>query len=194
MLITAMHPAYAAFRSPYEWGTFCTYLGRFARAIRGQLNYPPDDEHHLIVRPTVADVKKLHALKWVAVDLETRPARKNAPWTGKDPTQAKLRCLGIGTLDWGVCEIWTGNGPVKNAMKELLRDPKVLKVFQNGAFFDLRVLSRYGMEVVNWSDTRDMRRTLVSTSRLSLAFLTSLYVDSHFWKGTERDETEDGTK
>jgi hypothetical protein len=55
-------------------------------------------------------------------------------------------------------------------------------VMQNGWWFDMRVLSRYGIKVNNMADTRDMRRAISVTSRLSLGYMGSLYLDIEDWK------------
>jgi ribonuclease D len=73
-------------------------------------------------------------------------------------------------------------------VKRILENPEILKILQNGPWFDNRVLTRYGIAVCNFMDTRDMRRCLVSTSRLSLAYMTSIYTDFPAWKETEDDK------
>jgi DNA polymerase I-like protein with 3'-5' exonuclease and polymerase domains len=50
------------------------------------------------------------------------------------------------------------------------------------------VLHRFGVEVVNYEDTRDARRALVSTSNLKLAYLGSIYTDYHAWKEGDSDD------
>ena len=64
----------------------------------------------------------------------------------------------------------------------MLLDAELVKVYHNGPWFDLRVLDRYGLNTANWEDTRDLRRAISSTSRLSLGYLGSLYCDIPAWK------------
>lgn len=188
-LITAPHPTYVFFRNPYQWGEFSVYLDRFARMIRGEL-VPPPGKDKLITNPTVEHILALSKLPWVTVDIETAPASPDKPWTGKDPTQARLRCVGIGTTTWGCAHLWVGNGPVKKEIAKLLADPGICKVFHNGAYFDERVLLRYGMPVANTQDTRDMRRALSSTSKVGLGKCATIYTDFSNWKADEEEELE----
>lgn len=188
-LITAPHPTYVFFRVPYQWGAFNIYLDRFARMIRGEVTGPVE-EHNIITDPSVEHVKELAKLPWVTVDIETAPESPDKPWTGKDPTRARLRTVGMGCETWGFSHLWVGNGPVKYEIRRILADPNILKVFHNGTWFDLRVLKRYGMETVNFADTRDMRRAVSATSKVSLAYCTSIYCDAPNWKADEEEEME----
>lgn len=127
--------------------------------------------------------------KYVSLDIETGPETREEPWTGKDPTRAKLRTIGFGTAEWGLSYKWGTNRAVEHAIRQLLsseRGPVV--VLHNGPWFDLRVLVRYGLSVLRWEDTRDARRALSSTSPLSLRYLASLYDDPDPWKEGEEDE------
>ncbi len=187
-MICSWTPAYAFFTAPYESGTFQADLGRFARLIRGQLEEPPKK---IITNPTVSDVRRLvSSSKFLACDIETAPEDGAGGWTGKDPTRARLKSVGLGTTTWAISRWWSGGAAVERAIAEVLADPRVTKVFHNGPWFDLRVLSRYGMAVNSWEDTRDLRRALSATSRLSLRYLGSIYTDFEPWK--EEDEGEKG--
>jgi hypothetical protein len=190
MLINLPNPAFAFWANPYQWGPFRVYLDRFARMTRGQL-VPPPTKEQLIIDPTVEHVRALAALGWLTVDIETRPAHKARPWTGKDPTQARLKCVGMGCPEWGFAHLWVGNGPVKKEIKRILADPNILKVFQNGIFFDIPILKRYGMEVVNFEDTRDMRRATSTTAKVGLGPMGAIFCDLPNWKQQEEEELED---
>ena len=67
----------------------------------------------------------------------------------------------------------------------MLSNSSIIKVFHNGWMFDQPVLRRYGVKVRNAKDTRDMRRAVSATSRLSLRHLTSIYSDFAPWKEVE---------
>lgn len=71
-----------------------------------------------------------------------------------------------------------------------MSDASLAKVFHNGPWFDLRVMAREGIPVTNWQDTRDLRRALSATSRLSLRYLGSLYCDISNWKDEEEDDSK----
>ena len=127
----------------------------------------------------------------IAVDIETGAAKPDEPWTGKDPTRATLKTIAFGHADGGVSCHWdTCPADVRRYVAEILADPAHTKVFHNGPWFDLRVLRRYGLAVRGWQDSRDLRRALSSTSRLSLRYLGSLYCDISNWK----DEEDEGAK
>lgn len=192
MLITTPHPTFVFFRSTYEWGPWRAYMDRFARMIRGEL-VPPPEKSKLITDPTVEHVLELAKLPFVTVDIETKPAHKARPWTGKDPTQARLKCVGMGCSTWGFSHLWVGNGPVKKEIKRVLEDPSILKVWQNGFWFDDRVLQRYGMKTVNVVDIRDMRRAVSSTSKVGLGPMGAIYTDYFAWKQAEEEESDEET-
>lgn len=180
-LIMSWHPTYAFFRNPYEAGAFEVDLDRFARLVRDELQPPPSA---LITDPTVEDIRRVVEDGWVAVDIETSPARGDEDGhTGKNPTRARLRSIGLGNQRWGLAYYYRDrNAAVEKAIAEVLGDPNIMKVGHNFLWFDRRVLRRYGLKVKNLVDTRDMRRALSATSRLSLAYVTSLYADMTNWK------------
>lgn len=189
-----LHPSTAFFGLPREWGTFTEDVKRWGRMIRGQLG--PDLEN---AKPngTAQDFAHLMRLglagEALAVDIETAPAARDRPWTGKDPTQARMKTIAIGTTAFGVSVYWpTIDAATKQQIYEILKHPNILKVFHNGPWFDIRVLAREGMPVANWEDTRDLRRAHSSTSRLSLRYLGSLYSDISNWKDDETEEAGDG--
>jgi uracil-DNA glycosylase family 4 len=144
--IATWHPTYAFFHNPWEAGVFLIDLDRFARMIRGELRPGPS---LLLTRPTVADVARL--LKEglpVAVDIETAPAKGMGSHTGKMPGLCRLKTVGLGNKHWGLSIWWpTANLFLKTSVKVALLDERILKVFQNGYYFDIPVLKRYGLEV-----------------------------------------------
>jgi DNA polymerase I-like protein with 3'-5' exonuclease and polymerase domains len=186
-LIVTWHPTYAFFHNPYEWGAFSLDLNRFARLTRKELEPIPT---RLITKPTVKDIQRVAQNKEVGLDIETGPSDPAKPWTGKDPEQAVLRTLGLGNEDWGLSIWWaTASDEVKAAAFKLLMDPKVLKILQNGHWFDLRVLGRYDVKPAPIFDVRDARRACSATSPLNLRYMTSISTDADPWKeGDEDDE------
>lgn len=186
--IEALHPGTAFFGLPYENGTFRADVARWGRMIRGELG---PDLLNAKANGTAEDFKRIVAESGgtVAVDIETGPSRSDEPWTGKDPTRALLRTIAIGNKNGGVSCHWdSADSATRAAVAGILRDDATIKVFHNGPWFDLRVLARYGLPVARWEDSRDLRRALSSTSRLSLRYLGSLYCDIRNWKDEEEDE------
>ena len=196
--IHALHPNTAFFGLPREGATFVEDVKRWGRMIRGQLG---PDLMNAKANGTADDFMKL----WrqgqegvpLAVDIETGAENKTEPWTGLDPTRARLKTIAIGTTKWGVSVSWA-DAPVEvqAIIRGILGDSTILKVLHNGPWFDLRVLRRYGMPVRRWEDTRDLRRALSSTSKLSLRYLGSLYCDISNWKDEEKsgDDSSDDEK
>lgn len=186
--IITWHPTFACFHAPYEWGTFVEDVHRFGRLVRKELK---PGIKNLVIRPKLTTLERIaYASDFVAVDIETGPLTREAPWTGKDPTRATLRTVGIGNEWEGASVVWREARPeVLQFLKDLLGDPRVLKIFHNGPWFDLRVLARYGVPVRNYLDTRDMRRAVSTTSKLSLRYLASLYNDTNNWKAGD-DEAD----
>ena len=190
----SLHPGTAFFGLPREAGTFIEDIKRWGRMMRGQLG--PD----LLNAKADGKVQDFEALRQrglrgepLAVDIETAPANKQEPWTGKDPTRALLKTIAVGVPDGGASVHWASaprEGQAK--IREILADPRIVKVFHNGYWFDLRVLARAGIPVENVEDSRDLRRALSSTSRLSLGYLGSLYCDISNWKADEASENPDG--
>lgn len=185
--IISWHPSYALLRNPYEAGAFTVDLERFARLTRGEADtrIPPVNTN-----PTAEDVYDLveEAGGVVGADIETTPANRSAPWTGLDPIRARLKTIALGSLKRAVAVLWGHNPGAAQAVRRTLRDPRTTSVWHNGAFFDLPVLDRYGIHPKRWEDTRDLRRALSATSRLSLLYLASLYVDTGAWKMDENGE------
>lgn len=192
-VIHTLHPGSAAFAQPYEWGNFCIDVQRFGRAIRGELEPSPrlvrQGNHH-----DLATLIRCAGLRGepISVDIETLPSNAAEPWTGKDPSRAALRQIGFGLTDQAISIHWEdADETTRLFVKEVLEDEDLVKVFQNGWWFDLPVLERYGMKVVNVEDTRDMRRAVASKSKLSLRYFGSIYTDIHDWKSTEDDDGDD---
>ncbi|MHB1099586.1 MAG: DNA polymerase [Burkholderiales bacterium] len=190
----SLHPGTAFFGLPREAGTFVEDVKRWGRMIRGQLG--PD----LLNAEANGNYWQFAQLRLkglggepLAVDIETAPANSSESWTGKDPTRAKLKTIAIGTTEGGVSVYWA-DAPenVREIIRDILADPRILKVFHNGYWFDLRVMARSGIPVENVEDSRDLRRALSSTSRLSLQYLGSLYCDISNWKDEEADDNPDG--
>ena len=186
--IHALHPNTAFFGLPREGGTFVEDVKRWGRMIRGELG---PDLMNAKANGTADDFMKLwrQGLEGVplAVDIETGAANSDEPWTGLDPTRARLKTIAIGTTEWGVSVCWAdAPAKVRTIIQGILMEPSILKVLHNGPWFDLRVLRRYNLPVVTWEDTRDMRRALSSTSKLSLRYLGSLYCDISNWKAEEK--------
>ncbi len=181
-LLVTWHPTYAAFYNPWKAGEFVNDLQRFKRLIEGKLEQPPE----VVIRPSLRDLARLAGAPVLACDIETRaPPGKPAHW-GKDPTRAELRTIALGTSSLGISYWWGSDLAVQRAIVRILVDPNVLKVFHNGYFFDLRVLARYDVKPNPVIDTRDMRRAVSATSRLSLRYLTSIYSDFAPWKEDEK--------
>ena len=186
--ITTWHPTYAFFRNPWVRGDFEVDIARFKRLLDGKLQ--PDPQ--VIIAPTVEAVHTLRQAiaedgNVVAVDIETAPEKGGHPQTGKDPTRATLKTIALGTSKYAVAVRWPA-AEIWPALLDILTDPVITKVFHNGWFFDLRVMLRYGINVVNVRDTREIRRALVATSGLSLRYLAQTYVDFPPWKEMEDEK------
>lgn len=189
-VLVTWHPTYAFFRNPWVKGDFEIDLVRFRRLIDGKLQAAPE----VVISPTIADLHRLlqaiaNNANAIAVDIETGPEDGDTEgYTGKDPTRARLKTIALGTDALALAFEW----PIKNGMWDIvsgiLIDPFVVKVFHNGEWFDKRVLTRYGVSVVNTSDTREIRRALVATSGLSLRYLAQTYVDFPAWKELEDEK------
>lgn len=192
MLLTTMHPTYAFFHQPYEWGTFEGDLKRLGRMVRGELEALPPAPNINATHHDLADLLREVAAfpdPWVAVDIETAPCNSAEPWTGKQPTRALLKSIAFGTTTRSVAFWWAEADDITKLMiKEVLADDALTKVFHNGWWFDVPVLARFGMQCHNVVDTRDARRALSSTSRLSLRHLGRLYTDFWNWKSRGDDE------
>lgn len=187
-LLLTWHPTYAAFYNPWKAGEFVNDLERFKRLQDGTLERAPK----LVIRPSVKDVARLvsQAKKKydgvVACDIETRAPDGEPDYFGKDPTRAALKTICLATPEFGIAHWWGSNMAVQRLFIKWLQDKTLLKVFHNGWFFDLRVLARYGIVPAPVRDTRDMRRAVSATSRLSLRYLASIYADFPAWKEDEK--------
>lgn len=178
------------FRNPYAWGEFRTDLDRFSRAIKGELRPGPK---RFILKPSAEHVANVVDQRgFVAVDVEAGPDNPQTPWTAKYPGLARLRCIGLGNEDWGLSLKWDSarNRQTVQAIRNLLADPKVKKVYQNGIWYDMPLLNRYKLPTINFDDTRDMRRALSATSRLGLKYMATLYDDVIPWAEEESKEDD----
>lgn len=194
-IVTTFRPELAYFWAPHEWAAFDIDVARFGRMIRGELAPMPTTR----IRAGLAELTAVRerALRegYVCYDIETLPETWEEPWTGKDPTRAKFRTLSFGWPDVGYSFFWNDVGPeTQKQARLILGDTRYDKVGINVIWFDNRVLARYGIEVCRFEDCRDLRRALSSTSRLSLAYLATLYTDAEAWKSAQDDEAEDDSK
>lgn len=185
-LLVTWHPTYAAFYNPWKAGEFVNDLERFKRMLTGKLEHPP----RVIIRPSVQDIISLaqsaHArTHGLSCDLETAAAPGRPAHEGKDPYRAIVRTIALGVPDLGIAYWWGSNTAVQQAIINILGNPTLVKIFHNGWMFDQPILRRYGINIVNVRDTRDMRRAISATSRLSLRHLTSIYSDFAPWKETD---------
>ncbi|MFT3866828.1 MAG: DNA polymerase [Solirubrobacterales bacterium] len=188
-LLRCLSPRTAIFGLPRELGTWQADVAKFGRLVHGKLG-----PGFGVAKAwgTAADFRALRDLRApLGLDIETAACDERS-WTGLDPTRAKLKTIALSNESFGVSMHWElANEDTRQAVREVLADPGVLKVLHNGPWFDLRVLERYGMACANWEDTRDMRRALSSTSRLSLRYLGSLYTDIPDWKTKQNDDAEE---
>lgn len=176
------------FGNIYMWGTFIEDLRRFGRLIRGNLK-PGLLPSMVKTHANAADITQFahsclnaNSSAWFAVDIETTAPADNPEW-GKDPTRAFLKTIAFGTPETAISLHWESSDyETKREVLYWLKAEDTAKVFHNGPWFDLRVQERYGLTVNNWEDTRDLRRAISSTSRLSLGYLGSLYCDIPPWK------------
>lgn len=185
-LVITWSPGYAVFKSPWNWGEMTVDIQRFGRIALGKLR---EEHFDLNIAPRVRDIRQLVAsASFLAVDIETAPEHPDRGWTGKDPTRARLKSVAIGTESRAVAHWWGRNDKVEAELKRVLESPYILKVWQNGHWFDDRVLKRYGITVRNVMDTRDMRRAISSTSRLGLGYQASILADFPPWKESEDEK------
>lgn len=184
--IATWHPTFAFYYYPYEWGSLVNDIQKFGRLINGKLRPGPTA---LITKPTVKDIWGVVREGRVAVDIETGPAVRDMPWTGKDPTRARLRTIGLGNAEWGLSfPAHRGYVAQLNAVADVLK--KYVTIWQNGAWFDHRVLRRYRFTINRWEDTRDARKAMVTTSKLGLGYMATLYSDPDPWKQDEEGDAK----
>lgn len=172
------------FGNIYMWGTFLEDLRRFYRLITNTLK--PGLEPSMVTTHAraghITEFMIRANCEPIAVDIETTAPGDNPEW-GLDATKATLKTIAFGRPDFAVSVCWAeADYATRVLIAEILSSRTQIKVFHNGPWFDLRVLERYGLHVNCWRDTRDMRRAISSTSRLSLGYLGSLYCDIHAWK------------
>jgi uracil-DNA glycosylase family 4 len=200
LFIASYHPTNAFFHDPWVWGDFCTDLQRFARAVAGKLRpHPTEQQVELNVTP-----KLIHEIfrEWGgkgSCDVETASPSRQAPWLGKDPTQALLKVMGFGNPWRAVSFVWDEATPeVKQACADAFKSYKLIG--QNFIWYDDRVCKRYGLAAQDVEDTRDGRKAVVTTSLLNLGYLSCCYTDPDPWKeeadwsfepGDEEEEDEE---
>lgn len=191
--ILTWHPTYAIFYNPFEWGAFTADVRKFARLVNWKRIPPP--ELYTIAgdgEQKVLDI--LHSMEtgheYIGADIETGAESKEKPWTGKDPTRAMLKTIGLGTTNIGVSFGSPWSLKLDAAVKSVLK--RMHTIWHNGPWFDHRVLARYRFYPDAWSDTRDMRRALSASSRLSLGYLATLYDDCGPWKEDEESDDAKG--
>lgn len=185
-LILTWSPGFALFMNPWEAGNFKVDLNRFARATRGELIPGPTE---LNIAPTLRQIRTLWDEPFITVDIEAAAAHPSRPWTGLDPTQAKMKVVGLGTPDRGFSMWWASTSvAIKREVRKLIAAKRLLKVLQNGWWYDIRVMERFGFRFRNVVDIRDMRRAQVTTSKLSLNYMASLYCDMESWKEKGGDD------
>lgn len=178
-LILTWHPTFALFRNPWVQADFEADVDRFSRATRGELEPLP----RAFIKPTLKQIKALWNEPFITVDIETGARHPTLPWTGKDATQATLKVVGLGTPNKGYAMWWKDTKfVVKREVSRLLWSKRILKVLQNGHWFDRRIMRRFGLKIRRMIDTRDMRRALSTTSKLSLGYMSSIYLDVPAWK------------
>lgn len=184
-LLVTWHPTYAAFYNPWKAGEFVNDLQRFRRMLDGRLEKDPT----IVIHPTLDEVVRLHRLhKELACDIETKAKPGRPDHEGKDPYRAAVRTIAFGTTDYALAYWWGSDMKIQQAIINILQDPAVVKIFHNGWMFDQPTLLRHGVRVQNARDTRDMRRAISATSRLSLRYLTSLETDFIPWKEPEDEK------
>lgn len=198
-LIATWHPTFAYFHNPWEWGAFEVDLDRFSRLIHGKLEALPTKEQ-LITNPTWKTVRKLVA--WcmrhhepLVLDIETLPemgADSDERYTGKDPLRCQLQLVGIGCSKWGLSHKWTdGSLQIEREIRKHLQDHSLRKLLQNGDWFDLRVMKRYGVHVEPVDDIREQRRVLSSTAPLRLDHQGSIATDYIPWKADHQNAKDE---
>lgn len=187
--INTHDPATAFFSNPYEAANFRIDVDRFARMVRGQLEPGP---RKIVTRASHHELANLVRQRQpLSCDIETKPDNREQPWTGKDVMRCRLKTIGFGTCDEAISFLWDdADTTLRDMVAEVLYDPAVKKVFHNGPWFDVPVLLRYGMKCIGYDDTRDMRRALSATSKLSLRYLASIYTDMPNWKDANDDDAE----
>jgi hypothetical protein len=180
------------FGNIYMWGTFLEDLRRFYRLITNTLKpglLPSMVKIHADYQDISAFLLK-NPNAWAAVDIETTAPNSNPEW-GLDATKASLKTIAFGTKDQAVSLCWShADFRTIKLVADILGEQDFVKVFHNGPWFDLRVLRRYDLEIRAWEDTRDLRRAISSTSRLSLGYLGSLYCDIHAWKLDDNNDKQ----
>lgn len=190
-MILTYHPTYAHFYNPWKLGEFINDMQRFYRMIHGLLAAAPK----IYIQPnfTYGLLKSLleqrHFMP-LASDIETKPAPGMPPESALNPLLATLKTISVGWPDIGFGYLWNSNLKIQRLIISYLQDDTILKVFHNGWFYDLRVLGRepYNVHVKNVVDTRDARRAVSATSKLSLLNLTSTHTDFEPWKENDDEK------
>lgn len=140
--------------------------------------------------PTLKQVKRIiKSSPFLSYDIESLPDKSGEEHTGLDPTRARLRMIGLGNTEEAFAYYWFRNDKeIEAEIKRALEAPRKIKVAINEIWFDDRVLKRYKILPTNVVGLREMRRSMSSTSPLSLAYITSIHTDAPPWKEGEEDD------
>jgi DNA polymerase I-like protein with 3'-5' exonuclease and polymerase domains len=158
--------------------------------------------------PPLADLLALETLirkqKYmeIATDVEASPPEGRPNEWAKLPMFARLRAIGIGVdhkNGLGLSWFWPIPRIVWLRLKALFENPEIIKVFMNGDAYDIPMLERHGVKfprdkrglLINIHDIADSRRTLSSTSFVSLEFQTGIYLCAPPWKAEAREDDKD---
>ena len=158
------------FRQPTLKPIIFADLGKAAReAAYPEIRRP---QREVWIEPTIEDLalfEKRHIIPSpdLSIDIET--------------AQDQITCIGFAPDPFHVIVVpWQAK--FKRLIKELLADPKVEKLFQNGAY-DVQRLNREGCPVVSWTeDTMLLHAVLFPELPKSLEFLGSIYTQERAWK------------
>ena len=202
-VLPTMHPAYALHEGPGR-----AMRGVIEHDVAKALRISRNDrvqwtEPNFLLCPRSADAvvsalqrARAHALKRgcvVAVDIETDPM--------EDPLYTRIVLVGVSWGDDGTVVVpyeridgapWWGSAQdrarIDDALRELLGDANVKKVFHNFAF-DVPILERHGFPIPpdTIEDTMVAHHAVCSELPHSLAFIATIYTDARAWKEAVKD-------
>lgn len=184
-VIPFIHPAHTL----REW--YYRTLSIFdAKRVAFQSTFPEirRKERHFILHPSLNDLRLATEMfvnsEFVSFDIETKGGH--------------IACVGFANSpDFGICVPFVANGshywPSAAEEKEawalihrILTNPRSKKIAQN-SLFDMSHLAAHGIPVANlWMDTMLVQNILYPELEKSLAILTRLYTDQHYYKDTGR--------